>query len=402
MVIFFSKMDRALSGSAQNVTNLQGDLLLSGRYSKYIRPVQNQKAVLELTVGFHLISILGFDEIDNQLTMKGVLHASWVDEFLFWNPEDYGETESFNVPSNMVWMPNIIMTSSNGELGRFDVKGDNLRLYSNGTLQWVHADVYKSRCLANVKNLPLDVQSCTVYFTAFGYLPTEFRMTEKKTDTFKEEFDNGQWTRDSVSVSFDILPSSSLSVMSVSIRFHRKYQYMLLNILIPIVVLNCLCILVFFVPAECGEKVVYTVTLLLSNTVFLLLLSDNLPKISDPVPTVCVYLIVSMLNSLLICLCTIVNVRIFYRDGEVPKFWQNAVAFEFCCRQNSLGNKVRHADRSTGETDENSDHDVIKCADNGCFWKDVSRKIDRVLVYLFTVFLFIVNITFVIYINIAD
>ena len=392
--------------SIENVTMLLNDLLLSGNYSKYVRPVQIQSTVLEVKVGFHLISILGFDEIEDQLTSKSIISVFWEDEFLSWNPDEYGGVESFNVPSDMIWIPTIIMTSANNELSKFDVKGDNLRLYSNGTISWLHADVYKSRCLANVRNFPLDVQSCNMYFSGLGYLPTEFRMSKGVLAEFPEEFDNGQWTRDGVLVSYDPLPSTIIPIMTVTIIFHRKYLYMVLNILIPIVMLNCLCILGFFIPTESGEKITYGVTLLLSNTVFLLLLSDNLPKISDPVPTVCVYLIVSMMNSLFICLSTIVNVRIFNKTGKVTGFGLRIIHAKLCCHQEQPSSVdqgrvevVRSQNQSTRNVGDITGSDMIRCGDEKYTWKDVSRKLDKLLFFSFTVFMIVVNITFVIYIN---
>ena len=395
--------------SAENVTNLLNDLLFNSSYNKYVRPVRNQSAVVELSMGFNLISILGFNEIADELTFKGMIYTAWVDEYLGWNPDDYGGTNSINVPSDMIWIPNFVLTSTVEELKRFNVKGDNLQLYSNGTVGWLHADVFKARCLANVQNFPLDYQTCRVFYAGVGYLPTECHLKEGRSFAAIEELDNGQWDRDDVSLSYDGIASTNMPMMIVTIRFHRKYQYMLLNILLPILMLNCLCILVFYIPAESGEKVTYCVTLLLSNTVFLLLLSDNLPKISDPVPNVCIYLIVSMLSSLLICLGTIVNMRIFHRTGEVTRIWRNMVSFslsgsskkkkakndQICIRNGSVCDQSPSEPRRTGGTNTTQATRYETCT-----WKDVSRKNDKILFLVFAVIMIVVNITFVISINI--
>ena len=406
-LVLLSATDLSYSASAENVTSLLNKLLFKSNYSKYVRPVQNQSTVVELKVGFHLISILSFDEIADELTFKGLIYSAWTDEFLRWNPDDYDGIESINVPSDMIWIPNFIMTSTVKDLERFDVKGDNFRLYSNGTIGWLHVDVFKSRCLANVQNFPLDRQTCYIYYTGVGYLPTECQIKEGTSLATVEEFDNGQWRRESVSMSYDPLPSTNMPLLKVKIEFQRKYQYMVLNILIPIFMLNCLCNLVFFIPAESGEKVTYCVTLLLSNTVFLLLLSDNLPKISDPVPSVCIYLIVSMMNSLFICLCTIVNLRIFNRTGEVTPFWRKVVYLGW----NRIIMKGRHStetDQGCTENEldcgqssrEDNQANIIQYTDNTCTWKDVSRKNDRVLFCIFTIIMIAVNTSFVILINI--
>ena len=417
-VLYFTRP--AFGVLTENVTELMNDLFWNSNYSKYIRPVVDQGDALEVHVGFQLIAILGFDEINDEVSIKGVVDAKWVDRYLKWNSTDYGGIDSINVPAELIWIPTLIMVSSNTELVKFHVKGMNLKLYRNGTVHWVHADVFRSRCLANVKNFPLDVQSCILYITPLGYQSSELTLVKGTVNFIQNEFDNGQWGRDSVSTAYaSLIGGMDLPIMTVTIKFHRKYLYMVLNIIIPIVMLNCLCILAFHVPVESGERVSYAVTLLLSNTVFLLLLSDNLPKISDPVPTVCVYLIVNMITSLFICLCTIVNVRIFHRKGDVPLYWQIFEASDFFCVRTRSSNKVNDAiekqlDQPDIQDEENDDiqsriRQTIKSVMEVrkkkmtviCSWNDVSRKIDTLLFILFSGFCIIVNITFIIYINVA-
>ena len=68
--------------------------------------------------------------------------------------------------------------------------------------------------------------------------------------------------------------------------FHlkRKPLFYILNILLPCVMLSILQLSVFLVPPAAGEKVSLGVTVLLSFTVFLLMVSDNMPQTSISVP----------------------------------------------------------------------------------------------------------------------
>ena len=54
----------------------------------------------------------------------------------------------------------------------------------------------------------------------------------------------------------------------------------MLNIILPCVMLSILQLMVFLVPPSAGEKVSLGVTVLLSFTVFLLMVSDNMPQTS--------------------------------------------------------------------------------------------------------------------------
>ena len=64
----------------------------------------------------------------------------------------------------------------------------------------------------------------------------------------------------------------------------RKPLFYVLNIILPCVMLSILQLMVFLVPPSAGEKVSLGVTVLLSFTVFLLMVSDNMPQTSLYIP----------------------------------------------------------------------------------------------------------------------
>ena len=66
--------------------------------------------------------------------------------------------------------------------------------------------------------------------------------------------------------------------------FQRQPEYYLLNILIPTIILSTLSLVVFLIPIDAGEKMSLGITILLSFSVFMLILSDNTPQTSENVP----------------------------------------------------------------------------------------------------------------------
>ncbi len=57
-----------------------------------------------------------------------------------------------------------------------------------------------------------------------------------------------------------------------------------INILTPCLTMSLLALLVFYLPPDSGEKVSLGITVLLSFSVFLLLVAENVPKTSEFVP----------------------------------------------------------------------------------------------------------------------
>ena len=71
----------------------------------------------------------------------------------------------------------------------------------------------------------------------------------------------------------------------------RKSRYSVINVLVPIVLLSLMDLLVFRLPPESGEKVSLGITVLLSFSVFLLVVDERMPRTSDTVPILSKYLV---------------------------------------------------------------------------------------------------------------
>ncbi|CAL8403889.1 unnamed protein product [Boreogadus saida] len=74
----------------------------------------------------------------------------------------------------------------------------------------------------------------------------------------------------------------------------RSTLYYGLNLLIPCVLISRLASLVFLVPADSGEKISLGITVLLSLTVFMLLMAEIMPATSDSVPLIAEYFATTM------------------------------------------------------------------------------------------------------------
>ena len=82
----------------------------------------------------------------------------------------------------------------------------------------------------------------------------------------------------------------------------RKTLFYTVNLIIPCVGISFLTVLVFYLPSDSGEKVTLCVSILLSLTVFFLLLAEIIPPTSLAVPLLGKYLLFTMvLVTLSIC-----------------------------------------------------------------------------------------------------
>ena len=66
----------------------------------------------------------------------------------------------------------------------------------------------------------------------------------------------------------------------------RKPLFYVFNMILPCLLITLVALLGFYIPSDSGEKVTMGITTLLSMTVFLMLVAENMPATSDVLPLV--------------------------------------------------------------------------------------------------------------------
>jgi nicotinic acetylcholine receptor, invertebrate len=69
-------------------------------------------------------------------------------------------------------------------------------------------------------------------------------------------------------------------------QMRRKPLFYVFNMILPCLLITLVALLGFYIPSDSGEKVSMGITTLLSMTVFLMLVSENMPPTSDVLPLV--------------------------------------------------------------------------------------------------------------------
>lgn len=104
-----------------------------------------------------------------------------------------------------------------------------------------------------------------------------------------------------------------------NITLRRRTLFYTVNLIIPTVGISYLSILVFYLPADSGEKVALCISILLSQTMFFLLISEIIPSTSLAVPLLGKYLLFTMLLVGLSVLVTTIVLNVHYRKPSTHK-----------------------------------------------------------------------------------
>lgn len=119
--------------------------------------------------------------------------------------------------------------------------------------------------------------------------------------------------------------------ITFSITIRRKTLFYTVNLILPTVLISFLCVLVFYLPAEAGEKVTLGISILLSLVVFLLLVSKILPPTSLVLPLIAKYLLFTFIMNTLSILVTVVIINWNFRGPRTHRMpnWIRVVFLKY-------------------------------------------------------------------------
>jgi hypothetical protein len=182
----------------------------------------------------------------------------------------------------------------------------------------------------------------------------------------------------------------------------------------PVVFLGLLNILVFLIPAESGERISYSVTVMLAITVFLSSVADSLPKTSSPISLLSYYLLANSGLSVFICLCSILIVRTCHNTDSHAS-GMAAIARMICKRQNKLivpANPNTDNDINTSKTQimsardnfdiaetintEKDSHFQETITDLSPSWLDVGKRLNMVMGTFSVIFWLLATVVFLV------
>ncbi|XP_064646172.1 neuronal acetylcholine receptor subunit beta-2-like [Lineus longissimus] len=117
-------------------------------------------------------------------------------------------------------------------------------------------------------------------------------------------------------LSFANLDASAMYKASIVLR--RRSDYYVVHMVLPCVFMSLLVVLTFLIPSEAGEKVSFSVTILLAFTVYQTIIVDTLPRSSDTTPVLSIYLTIQVAMSSLSVVASMLVLNVHHHDPQKP------------------------------------------------------------------------------------
>ncbi|KAK1175082.1 neuronal acetylcholine receptor subunit non-alpha-3-like [Acipenser oxyrinchus oxyrinchus] len=332
-------------------------------YQKWVRPVQHSNDTITVKFGLKISQLVDVDEKDQLMTTNVWLWEEWTDCRLRWNPDEHGGITSIRVPSETIWLPDVVLYENAD--GHFEGSlMTKVIVKYNGTVMWTPPARYKSSCTMDVTFFPFDRQNCSMKFGSWTYDGdmVDLILLDDHVDR-KDFFDNGEW---------EILNATGMKgnrkdglysypFITYSFILKRLPLFYTLFLIIPCLGLSFLTVLVFYLPSDEGEKLSLSTSVLVSLTVFLLVIEEIIPSSSKVIPLIGEYLLFIMIFVTLSIIITVFVINVHHRSSATYHPMSPWVKNLFLQRLPKLLCMRGHADRyHYPEIDLNSLDEKIK------------------------------------------
>ncbi|XP_062578866.1 neuronal acetylcholine receptor subunit beta-4-like [Saccostrea cucullata] len=397
----FSAVIGLVSGqTGTNLKDLYTYLFTTIGYNKDIRPATNQGAPTQVSLDLLMTGLEGLNEAQQQMTSMGVITMKWRDEFLTWTPSSYGGATYIDVPQGLVWKPDIQIQNGLTDFAELGGSFMNVRVFSTGDVIWTPYKVFTTKCLIEIRSFPFDRQECSIVFIAWNGDINSINITQGTNGMqLDDDLFNGLWTLSNPTT--EVIIEDDESKISFKMTLERKPKTYVINIIIPMMFLLILDVFTFALPVDSGEKMGYSVTVMLSMSIFMTIVASLLPPTSSSTSYVEIYIILDVVLGTLILIITILTIRIHFwtEEKRIPPWVQKLTILSWKMQgkpsQNSevqnttMVTKLDVVSVNEVEGEKEDEKPTMKNKGTVILWTDVTSAVDFYMFWLFLLISFI-------------
>ncbi|KAM4583859.1 neuronal acetylcholine receptor subunit alpha-9-I [Odontesthes bonariensis] len=342
-------------------------------YSNALRPVEDTDDALNVSLQITLSQIKDMDERNQVLTTYLWIRQVWYDAYLKWDKEDYDDLEMINIPSDLVWKPDIVLYNKADEESSGS-SNTNVKLRYNGEIVWDSPAITKSTCVVDVSYFPFDWQSCELTFGSWTYNGNQVDISLGMDSGDLSDFvENVEWECHGMPAVRSVMMygccSDPYTEITYTLLLKRRSSFYIFNLLLPCFLISFLAPLGFYLPADSGEKVSLGVTVLLALTVFQLLVAESMPP-AESMPYIGKYYIatMTMITASTSLTIFIMNIHFCGAEAKPVPHWAKVLIIDYMskiCFVYEVGENC-----TTPESERTPLYPEEPMSDQGCYYDD--------------------------------
>nr|XP_015817540.2 5-hydroxytryptamine receptor 3B [Nothobranchius furzeri] len=289
------------------------------KYDCGVRPVHNWTTSTTVYIDLVLQSVLDVDGKTQSITTSIWYRQIWRDEFLVWDPEEFDGINEISLPSDAIWVPDVIVSE-------FVEEGKSppipfVYVNSSGSVKNYRPIQAVLACSLEMYAFPFDKQNCSLTFRSWLHSVREidlalWRSAEAIANDKREFTNDGEWELLSI-------PSQYLQIrqdhadyaqIQFNLLIRRRPLLYVVGLLIPSIFLMLVDVVSFYLPLNSGTRIAFKISILLGYTVFRVNLTDELPTSAVRTPLIGVFFVVCMAMLMLSLIKSILVVKLLHHS----------------------------------------------------------------------------------------
>lgn len=225
--------------------------------------------------------ISDYDTRNGKLKVSGYLTLKWMDQLLHWNETEFGDVTKLRVETDAVWLPKLKQTGVVANDEQYFIS--SVWLNSNGTAAMILAGEFTGYCNVETLYFPVDRQTCFFTMLAISNDATDLRFDDIKITTEESLFiKHAEWNIDGsnaqvVSV-VDYDTGLELLGCTFLLNLSRRPMSILIYTCLPLALIAFLNMVIYVVPVASGERISFSVQILLTLIFFTSNISAGIPQ----------------------------------------------------------------------------------------------------------------------------
>ncbi|XP_075244296.1 neuronal acetylcholine receptor subunit beta-3-like isoform X2 [Convolutriloba macropyga] len=270
-----------------------------------------------------LYQLLDVNEKDGLITVKLWLYYYYHSESARWNVSDFGGIQSVLVPKNTFWTADIALDAVDVAYQAFDRQAV---YHGSGLVScWSSFVTVQVSCSFDVTLFPYDSHKCNITFGPWNldnavYIIGKNPQVEMNYADLAYYKEHDEWA---LVRPVRINTSSRnwkgfrfFDVMTMQIHIERRNLFYTIIFVMPNLLLYCMSSFVFVLPVESGEKISFSITILLAEIVSFGSISDILPASSLNFPSIGYFVCAAVIQTALSSLLAMTVINIHYMRGK--------------------------------------------------------------------------------------
>lgn len=276
LVLFFSLLFNVYG------TETEIKEMIFRNYKKDILP----NKIVNLKLGMAIRSLNNIDQVEGTISSNIWLRHWWNDPNIRWNKTEWNISKIafYTDPEydRSIWIPDMFIYNT-AEKPMDELYYTLAMVYSNGDVMWSRPGMMKTSCVFDLKHFPYDQQTCNYKFGSWVYDSSQLNLSISTPAIDMANYQiNQEWkvvkqNHELEEKVYKCCPEKYQSAI-YTLQIRRKPGYYILNIILPTFATSTLMVLSLLIPWDSGERISFAVTVMLSIIVFLLILSESLPK----------------------------------------------------------------------------------------------------------------------------